>query len=163
LSQTRQQITTLNPIPVHHRHNSLLKRIVQKSLTEDNSLSMISEPDRMSDMAKIDTFLRLLVELLINSFMDTCESLNNPFNSIAATTTTTTSKINTTPPKNLFLSNLTKNLALTNSPVKLNDPKQYLANIETIFALSMIIKHFHVFSNAFPVIQLAQRAGGNYF
>jgi hypothetical protein len=123
---------------------------------------MISEPDRVSDMTKIDMFLRLLVELLINSFMDTFESLNP---TTATTTTPTpgpnTSKLNTTPPKSLFMSNLTKNLALSNSPVKLNDPKQYLANIETIFALSMIVKHFHVFSNAFSVIQLSQRTGGH--
>jgi len=164
LNQPKQQITTLNPIPAHHRRHSLFKKVVQKSLSEDSNLSITNEPDRANQTNKIDSFLRLLIELLLNSFTDSSESLNSSYNVPNDSLERSIRKINSTPPKSLFLSNLSKSFSLTNSPVKLNDPKQYLANIETIFALSMILKHFHIFSNAFPISsQLSQRLNGNYF
>lgn len=48
-------------------------------------------------------------------------------------------------------SNIRKNFSFSNSPVKLTDPKQFLANVEIVFALSLTLKHFHIFSNAFPL------------
>ena len=141
-SQTKQAMTA-SPIPTHRQHTSLLKRVIQKSFTEDN-LSMLSEPDRAGDMNKIDTFLILIIEILINSFTDPAGSVidvdlkpapldYSPFISV--------NKIGAS----------AKSVSLTNSPVKLKDPKQYLANTEIVFALSMILKHFHLFSNAFPL------------
>ena len=163
LNHSKQQITTLNPIPAHHRRHSLLKRVVQKSLSEDSNLSIINEPDKANETNKIDSFLRLLIEIIVNSFTDSFESLNLPYNIASDSLDRSVRKINSTPPKSLFLSNLSKSFSLTNIPVKLNDPKQYLANIETIFALSMILKHFHIFSNAFPIgSQLTQKLNGNF-
>ena len=119
-----------------------MKRVVQKSLSEDSSL-----------------------ELLVNSFTDSVDCLSTTYstNPNSSMERSMIHKLNTTPPKNIFLSNLTKNLSLTNSPVKLNDPKQYLANMETVFALSMILKHFHLFSNAYPIgAQLPQKINGKF-
>ncbi len=152
--QAKQDLSSSSLIPSHNKHHtSLLRHVVQKSVTED-SISILNEPDTISDMKKIDTFIRLFVDVLVNSFADTSEqqfvslvNKNNQYsdNSISGIlneTSTTASK--SFLPKNLSFS--------SHSPVKLNDPKIFLANIETVFALSMTLKHFHLFSNAFPVM-----------
>lgn len=72
LNQTKQDLLSSSPIPTHKSHTSLLRRVVQKSLTEDN-LTMLNEPDTVGDMKKIDLFLRLFIEILVNSFTDAHE------------------------------------------------------------------------------------------
>ena len=172
LNQTKQDLISSSPIPSHKQHISLLRRVVQKSLTED-SLTMLNEPDYIGDMKKIDLFLRLFIEITVNAFTDTNEQELLTSNPIKKQYTGAHSKDpwgtsysshldssiiglkETVTNKSLLASSSSdfhKNLSFTNaSPVRLNDPKQYLANIETIFALSMSLKHFHIFANAFPL------------
>lgn len=164
-SQRKPDILSSSPLPSHKHHTSLLRRVVQKSLTED-SLSMLNEPDTVGDMKKINLFLRLFIDILINSFTDTNEkssgSPKKQYSSSANDSWTVSNShldnsilgLNETTNKSFLssASSLRKNSSFPSpSPVKLNDPKQYLANIEIIFALSMALKHFHIFSTAFPM------------
>jgi len=101
-------------------------------------------------MKKVDTFIRLFVDVLVNSFTDTSDQellVNNQYseNSMSGLLNETQSTTNNSK------SFLARQLSFTShSPVRLNDPKQLLANVETVFALSMSLKHFHVFAGAFP-------------
>lgn len=70
--QTKQDLLNASPIPTHKHHTSLLRRVVQKSLTEDN-LSILNEPDTVGDMKKIDMFVRLFMDVLVSSFTDASE------------------------------------------------------------------------------------------
>ena len=157
-NKTKQDLSA-SPIPSHRQQTSLLKRVVQKSLTEDN-VSMLNETDTVGDMKKIDLFLRLLIEMLINSFTDSSEQEiiassfgKKQFNDSSSHLESSILGLNeTTSNKTLFSgTSLRKNFSFSNSPVKLTDPKQFLANIEVVFALSLTLKHFHIFSNAFPL------------
>ena len=147
-NKSKSKMASASPIPTHKHHSSLLKRVVQKTLTEDN-LDMLTESDRIGDMKKVDLFLRLLVEFLVVSFTDQAEkspSSSKQFDSHPMINRSILgfSKISE---NNSNLANIySKNLSLLNSPVKTNDPKEYLATVEVIFALSMILKHFHLFS-----------------
>jgi hypothetical protein len=126
----------------HHHHNyrqSLLKRFVLTPLgqhTYDDSIA-INESDRVNDMQKVDTFIRLLTECLIYTFIDpTSTSLGS---------------------KRIQMESKLHSQSKI-SPLEIADPKQYLANIETVFALSMILKHIHLFSNAFISIDLKDQS-----
>ena len=153
--------TTSNQVilPTHrHQHTNLFKRKIQKLLINpanvaasgassssgnasgDDLASMLGETDRLGDMKKIDLFLRLINEFLVYPFTDMSTG--------PAAQRTQSLK---------FTEGLTSNLArspspnhmATSSPLKYNDPTHYLANIEIIFALSMVLKHSHLFCNAF--------------
>ena len=132
----------------HHRHHqpSLFKRKIQKLITNTNSssgddlASIIGETDRLSDMKKIDLFLRLINELLIYPFTDiSTRPVSQPMHALKF-------KEN-----NSIISTQTPILVNAPSPLKYNDPTQYLANLEIVFALSMLLKHSHLFCNAFSV------------
>jgi hypothetical protein len=153
LSQMNQaHMTTTNPIILpshrHHHHQqqtSLFKRKIQKLITNTNTnsaedlASMLGETDRLGDMKKIDLFLRLINELLIYPFTDmSTRPITQPMQSLKLT-----------PNKN-FTTNPTQTTSLS-SPLKYDDPTQYLANLEIVFALSMILKHSHLFCNAFTI------------
>ena len=132
----------MSPIPKHHRHHlSLLKRGVQKTLAE-HELDMLSESDRIGDMKKVDLFLRSLVEFLLVSFTDETEKSPGSPKRFEPSMV----GFGKTAQNNNFASVYSKNLSLSNSPVKTNDPRKYLANVEVIFALSMLLRHFHLFS-----------------
>lgn len=108
-------------------------------------------------MRKIDIFLRLINQLLIYPFTDTNSELIRPVQNVSQL-------------KQLSSSRLTKsqesksrsNLSLS----KYNDIKHNLSNLEIVFALSMILKHSHFFSNAVLSIEginASPRAGYGEF
>jgi len=101
-------------------------------------------------MKKVDTFIRLFVDVLVNSFTDTSDQeliVNNQYSESSMSGLLNETQSTTSNSKSF----LARQLSFTshNSPVRLNDPKQLLANVETVFAISMSLKHFHVFAGAF--------------
>ena len=174
--------------------NSLLNNDESFSLlTPDSNRVFTSKAaishERAANIKKVDTFLRIINELLVLPFstisLTTSQqhhtpiptgsvSYNNPSPAYTSTvrslnpyykasfqqsfsgnskTTSTTSKSSFNPGS--FLSSSL--LHPTSSPTKYNDSsKQSLANMECVFALSMILKHSHLFVNAFQVEIRAQ-------
>lgn len=145
------------------RPQSLFKRVIQKSMiANDDDLGFgLGELDRIGDIKKIDLFLRLINECLIYPYTESSSSVDhhqlNEKNAYAlqnnlnfnANKTSFFSR-NVFGAKNNFSSPNFSNLSPSSSPLKY-DPKQQLSNIETIFALSMILRHSHVFVNAYPI------------
>jgi hypothetical protein len=105
---------------------------------DEGGLGVLGESDRIGDIKKIDLFLRLINECLINPFTEsgdqivcdkqTTNLMNNPVSKRKSPT----------------------HISPSSSPFKY-DPKQQLSNLENIFALSMILKHSHLFVNAYPI------------
>ena len=157
---TQANSTAFNPVilPTHrHHHTNLFKRKMQKLITNpatsgpsstaagagssDELSSMLGETDRLGDMKKIDRFLRLVNEFLIYPFTDMSTGpASQQIQSLRLADTFTSPNIVRPPSPNHMA---------TSSPLKYADPTQYLANIEIIFALSMLLKHSHLFCNAF--------------
>lgn len=153
LSQTKQSLdhtTQSSPILSHrnyqpHTHQCLFKRVIQKSLitssNEDDSIfnpNIPSEKDRAGDMKKIELFLRLINELLILPFTDLASASVVKLEPEQDTRQRPRSR--QTSPSH----------SASSSPLKYKC-NENLCNIEIVFALSMIVKHSHFFSNAFPL------------
>ena len=151
LSQMNQSnLATSSPIILpSHRHQqqtSLFKRKIQKLITNTNNNSaddlaaILGGTDRLGDMKKIDLFLRLINELLIY-----------PFTDISTRPITTVQGLKFTSNSNFVTNPLSPIQMTLSSPLKYDDPTQYLANLEIVFALSMVLKHSHLFCNAFTI------------
>lgn len=146
-NQTQQ---TLKPVhsTFHRLHSqpSLFKRVIQKSSNPDGDLASIltTQNDRVGEMKKIDTFLCLINELLILPFTD----ISTQIQTISYTENTTDH--NTDFNKQTTL--IKKTFSPSSSPSKYDDCYQHnLCNLEIVFALAMILKHSHFFSNAFQI------------
>ena len=152
LNQMNQSnLATSSPIILpshrHHQQTSLFKRKIQKLITNTNNnsaddlASMLGGTDRLGDMKKIDLFLRLINELLIYPFTDkSTRPIIQPMQSLKLAS------------DNNFTTNPLSPIQMTlSSPLKYDDPTQYLANLEIVFALSMLLKHSHLFCNAFTI------------
>ena len=146
---TTSQSIHQNSIFSQHRphHHSLFKRVIQKSMTPDDDGGLgvvLGESDRISDIKKIDLFLRLINECLINPFTESCDQIlcdkfqTNQSNLMINNNPMTAKRKSPT------------HISPSSSPLKY-DPKQQLSNLENIFALSMILKHSHLFVNAYPI------------
>ena len=138
------------------KHTSLFKRVILKSEADSRDLGILSEPDRVNDMKKIDLFLRIITDCLLTNFTinenETKYSMTdaiikydiykdhnkihqNKNTSLLSMTTSNTSRIQSLP---LVLLNRNKYM----------DSKEYLANTEIFFVLVMFLKHSHLFKNA---------------
>lgn len=143
-NKIKEPLSTSSPIHPQRRHQpSLFKRVIQKSLINTDDLSMIGETsDRIGDMRKIDLFLRLINEFLIYPFTDmsTGQTQNLKFSQDFKSSSFISPITNFNSPQ-----------ISSSSPLKYNDPIQYLTNLEIVFALSMVLKHSHFFCDAFPI------------
>lgn len=111
-----------------------------KSSTSSDSITT----NRMSDIRKIDGFLKLINQLLVLPFTDSLVEPSSPLDVSSPTTKQPhlmTSHLKMQPSANPRSS--------PTSALKYNDLKQNLSNLDIVFALSMILKHSHFFSNAF--------------
>jgi hypothetical protein len=148
----------------HHQHKSLFKRVIQKSASASaDELSMLTgggggESDRSGEMKKIDLFLNMINELLMLPFTDIFTPIQtlkySPFNNdlkakqISSQTYLNLNATNRGP--NAFQRGVSSSSTSTSSsPVKYDDLKHNVSNLEIVFALSLILKHSHFFSNAF--------------
>lgn len=141
-----------------NEHPSLLKRVVQKSLTDD--MSMLNESDRASDMKKIHIFLGMINECLVYPFTELQSNnlsknlfnrdMNTPIFNISLNKS---SLLNSTLLQTKHQSGYGMapgSSSPSSSPIKYQDFSNKIANIEIIFMLSMILKHSHFFSNSNP-------------
>jgi hypothetical protein len=146
--------------PSQHHHASLFKRVLQQKQETaaaaesgpDSGGASTSGVDRAGDMKKIDTFLRLVNQLLVWPFTDSSRPVQT-LNSTSSSSSPPASILFKQPPSKVIVAQSSTTTpthppSSSSSPSKYDDLKHNFSNLENIFALSMIIKHCHFFANA---------------
>ncbi len=140
-------------------------------LNDTDSYSISNEPmrshkltshyglERTENMKKIDSFLQMINELLVLPFSNPTIHTVTPISQIPCPkhyyNSPASDSYRHLPPSSSkshhhSFSKTSPASAFSTSPFKYNEStKQTLANMEIVFALSMIVKHSHFFANAF--------------